>query len=118
MVTDCNHNDCPVTVALDLISRKWSIPIFMVLIHADGPQRFGRLQKQITGISQRELTKHLREFEQCGLVRRQIFAQVPPRVEYELTDLGRSLLEPITALNDWAVAYGAAIQKSRLQEAA
>ena len=117
-VTMSAHKNCPVTVALDLISRKWSIPIFMLLMHAEAPVRFGQLQKSIGGVSQRELTKHLREFEASGLVSRKIYAQVPPRVDYQLTELGRSLFGPITALNDWATTYGAEIQKSRLSQAA
>jgi DNA-binding HxlR family transcriptional regulator len=107
---------CPATLALALLSRKWSLHILMSLVRQDKPVRFGQLQRAIPGISQRELTKHLRDFEQSGLVRREVFAQVPPRVEYALTPLGLSLLEPVTALHHWAERHGPAIEKHRLNK--
>lgn len=104
---------CPASVALNLISRKWSLHILMPLLKSDKPIRFGELQRSIAGISQRELTKHLREFEDHGIVSRTVFPQVPPRVEYELTETGKSLMEPITALHQWAEKYGAVLHKTR-----
>ena len=107
------HTNCPASVALSLISRKWSLHILMPLLKSDKPIRFGELQRLIAGISQRELTKHLREFEDHGIVSRTVFPQVPPRVEYELTETGRSLMEPITALHQWAEKYGTVLHKAR-----
>jgi len=108
-----DQGDCPATFALNLISRKWSVHILFSLVQRRGaPIRFGQLQKSVAGISQRELTKHLRAFEQHGIVRREVFPVVPPRVEYTLTAVGLSLMGPLQALHDWAAAYGPKIQKT------
>ncbi len=109
-----SHEECPAKLALGLIAGKWSLPILGTLIQADTPIRFGELHRAIPRVSQRELTKHLREFELCGIVHREVFPQVPPRVEYILTPLGRSLFEPLKALHEWAETHGAAIQKNRI----
>ncbi len=85
---------------LQRIGDKWSILIVMIL--ARGPRRFNELKRLIEGISQRMLTFNLRGLERDGLVKRTMFATIPPRVDYELTPLGRSLCVPIIALGQWA----------------
>jgi DNA-binding HxlR family transcriptional regulator len=106
--------ECPIFLTLSLIANKWSVRILYFMLHAPHrTMRFGELQRALSGITQRELSKHLRAFEASGLVTRKVFAQVPPRVEYTLTALGSSLWKPIDALSDWAVANGDAIQRHR-----
>ncbi len=109
-----SHKTCPIFLTLGLIANKWAIQLLYNLLHADKKTlRFSQLQKALTGISQRELSKHLREFEKSGIVNRKVYPQVPPRVEYTLTDLGSSLFEPIDALSSWAEKYGPKVQKKR-----
>lgn len=93
---------CPLTRVMAIISSKWALPVMFHLHCAEGPLRFGELRRNIGTVTQKELTRALREFERLGLVDRKVYAEVPPRVEYSLTALGRSLREPITALGDWA----------------
>ena len=83
----------------------------MMLI--DGPQRFNELKRTIGGISQRMLTLTLRGLERDGLVTRTIFPTIPPRVDYELTDLGRGLAQPVQALGQWAFAHLPEIEGAR-----
>lgn len=93
--------DCrPVSEILARVGDKWSVLVVRVL--GDGPQRFNALRRMIGGISQRMLTLTLRSLERDGLVTRTAFATIPPRVDYALTALGRSLLVPVTALAHWA----------------
>ncbi|PZR52233.1 transcriptional regulator [Xylanimonas oleitrophica] len=97
--------DAPDTQAVvrDVLSRvgdRWSLLTIDRL--ADGPSRFGRLQERLPGISHRVLTVTLRQLQRDGLVSRAAYAEVPPRVEYALTDLGRAVLEPVEALIAWA----------------
>jgi len=96
---------------LDLVGDKWSLYIIASL--KDGPVRFNELRRRIDGISQRMLTITLRGLERDGLVSRTLFPTIPPRVEYELTDVGRSLLEPVMALTLWANANQLNIQHAR-----
>lgn len=96
---------------LQRIGDKWSILIVMIL--ARGPRRFNELKRLIDGISQRMLTFNLRGLERDGLVSRTVFPTIPPRVDYELTELGKSLCEPIVALGQWAEANYDAIAVSR-----
>lgn len=77
----------------------------IVMILADGPKRFSELKRAIDGISQRMLTLSLRGLERDGLVNRTVTPSIPPRVDYELTELGSSLREPVRALGDWAIAH-------------
>ncbi len=90
-----------VSGVLQRIGDKWSVLIVTRL--GARPMRFNELKKEIGGISQRMLTLTLRGLERDGLVTRTVFPTIPPRVDYELTALGRSLLEPVTALGDWAL---------------
>ncbi len=105
---------CPAFLALSLIANKWSVKILYALSHAgEKPLRFGEIQKLLGNITQRELSKHLREFERSGLVTRKAYPEVPPRVEYSLTKLGHSLRYPMDALSDWSQQYGADILAHR-----
>jgi len=105
-------NDCRmVREILDLVGDKWSLYIIASL--KDGAVRFNELRRRIDGISQRMLTITLRGLERDGLVKRTLFPTIPPRVEYELTDVGRSLLEPVMALTLWANANQLNIQRAR-----
>lgn len=105
---------CPVFLTLQLIAHKWSVRILRNLLHAENNTlRFGQLQKSLDGITQRELTKHLREFEKAGIVERTVYAEVPPRVEYRLTKTGHSLLKPVEEISVWAEKNAAFVQKKR-----
>lgn len=105
-------NDCRmVREILDLVGDKWSLYIIASL--KDGPVRFNELRRRIDGISQRMLTITLRGLERDGLVSRTLFPTIPPRVDYALTDVGRSLLEPVMALTLWANAQQRNIQDAR-----
>jgi DNA-binding HxlR family transcriptional regulator len=75
--------------------------------------RFGELRKSLDGITQRELTKHLREFEKAGIVVRTVYPEVPPRVEYRLTQTGHSLLKPVEEISVWAENNAAFVQRKR-----
>jgi DNA-binding HxlR family transcriptional regulator len=85
---------------LSRVGDKWSV--FVIMMLGDGPKRFNELKRMINGISQRMLTLTLRGLERDGLVTRTIFPTIPPRVDYELTDLGRGLQQPVMALGLWA----------------
>ena len=106
--------DCPAFLALSLIANKWSIRILHTLLSQDTHTlRFNQIQKSLDNITQRELTKQLREFERSGLVVRKVYPVVPPRVGYTITTLGQSLWEPIEQLSAWADKHAAKIQKHR-----
>ena len=100
-----------VASVLARVGDKWSVLVIMMLI--DGPIRFNELKRKIGGISQRMLTLTLRGLERDGLVTRTVFPSVPPRVEYELTQLGRSLLQPVSALAAWAIDHRGSIDGAR-----
>jgi DNA-binding HxlR family transcriptional regulator len=104
--------DCQIVGSiLSRVGDKWTVLIVMML--AKGPRRFNELKRSIGGISQRMLTLTLRGLERDGLLTRTMFATVPPRVDYELTDLGHALRVPVEALGNWAFANVAAVQKAR-----
>lgn len=92
---------CPMVDFVNLLSGKWAIPILYRLMIIDAPVRFGELQRAVAPIAQKELTRQLRQFEQRGLVTRHIFPQVPPRVEYQITELGKTLRPTLDSLADW-----------------
>ena len=100
-----------VTTVLARIGDKWAV--LLVRLLGAGPMRFSELQRRIDGISQRMLTLTLRGLERDGLVSRTIYPTAPPRVDYELTPLGQSLLAPVKALGDWAFAHQAEIEGAR-----
>jgi DNA-binding HxlR family transcriptional regulator len=110
---DTNPDDpeCEVRTILDRIADKWSLLVICVL--ADGTKRFSELRREIDGISQRMLTLTLRQLEREGLVTRTVFPVVPPRVDYELTELGSTLLDTIQALVAWAGKHGNEIREAR-----
>ena len=96
-------NFCPVNTTLDIIGGKWKALIIYHLIN--GTQRFNSLQRSLAGITQRMLTLQLRELEADGLIHREVYPVVPPKVEYSLTEFGRTLLPVINAMHTWGVAY-------------
>ena len=96
---------CPVETTLTLISDKWKVLILRDLM--PGTKRFGELKKSVGNVSQKVLTSQLREMEQSGLLIRTVYPEVPPRVEYSLTDLGRSLKPILDAMQSWGEAYKA-----------
>lgn len=94
---------CPVEIALELIDGKWK---GVALYHLLGETlRFNELRRRVPNVTQRVLTKQLRELERDGLVIRTVYAEVPPRVEYRLTELGESLRPIILALRQWGASY-------------
>ena len=107
-------SDCKaVSGVLARIGDKWSVLIVSRL--GARPLRFNELKREIGGISQRMLTLTLRGLERDGLVTRTVFPTIPPRVDYELTTLGRSLLEPVSALGAWALKNIARIESARVK---
>ena len=94
---------CPVETTLRLIGEKWRILIIRDLLN--GTKRFGELKKACSGISQKVLTHNLRKMEDDGLVKREVFPEVPPRVEYTLTDVGYSLAPVLDAMASWGTDY-------------
>lgn len=96
---------CPVEITLMLIGDKWKILILRDLL--PGTKRFGELKKSIGNVTQKVLTAQLRDMEDKGLVNRKVYAEVPPRVEYSLTDLGKSLKPVLDAMWDWGENYKA-----------
>jgi len=103
MINELNLPACPVETALVLMGNRWNMLIVRDLL--TGTKRFGKLKKSLTGISQKVLTQHLRLMEESGLVHREVFAEVPPRVEYSLTELGRSLKIIHDAMLQWGEEY-------------
>ena len=102
---------CPSRAILELIADKWTLLILPALRR--GPKRNGDLMRQIGGVSQKMLTQTLRELERNGLVARLDHQEVPPRVDYELTDLGRSLSEAVRKLDSWAENHIPEVQTAR-----
>lgn len=94
---------CPVETTLHLIGDRWKVLIIRDLM--EGTKRFGVLKKQIGSISQKVLTANLRSMEEDGLVTRRVYAEVPPRVEYSLTETGRSLKPVLDAMSAWGDDY-------------
>jgi DNA-binding HxlR family transcriptional regulator len=97
---------------LSHVGDKWSI--FVVVTLGDGPKRFNELKREIEGISQRMLTLTVRNLERDGLVARAVTPTTPPRVDYQLTRLGKTLLKPVQAMGQWADAHRRDVQAARL----
>jgi len=95
--------DCPVEAALDVLGGKWGLPVVAQL--AGGTQRFSQLRRSLRSISEKMLIKQLRQLEADGIVRRTQYPEVPPRVEYSLTEVGESLLPILDQLGAWAVKH-------------
>ena len=103
MATKLSRTSSPVEATLSFMSDKWKVLILRDLL--TGTKRFGELKKSIGSISQKVLTSNLRAMEEDGLLKREVFAEVPPRVEYTLTDRGRSLEPVIDAMRVWGEAH-------------
>src|SRR5262245_7386907 len=106
--------DYPSRRLLGLIGDKWTPIVLYVL--GGGTKRYGEMQRHLPDVSKKMLTQTLRALEGAGLLRRTVYAEVPPKVEYDLTDLGRSFLEPVTALCQWATGHAdelAAVRSNR-----
>src|SRR5450432_2256578 len=111
-IPDPNSSDCrAVSSVLARVGDKWSVLIVGLL--GDGPKRFNEIKRMVGGISQRMLTLTLRGLERDGLVTRTVFPTIPPRVDYELTDLGRGLWQAVQPLGAWARGHIGHIQKAR-----
>lgn len=105
---------CPIHDFLNHFANKWSMLVVLNLGYAGKP-RFNELKNMVTGISQRMLTVTLRSLEADGLISRKLYPEIPPRVEYELTPLGKSLLDVMMSLGEWASKHEAEISKARKQ---
>jgi len=108
---------CPTEQALDVVACKWTVRI-IYLLAAARVLRFSELRRGLGLITHKELTKQLRRLEQHGLVTREVFAEVPPRVEYRLSSLGMTLVEPLQGLSRWAVEHAAVVAEHRASFAA
>lgn len=95
--------ECPVEMTLQLIGNKWKVLIIRDLL--TGTKRFSELMRSVSGISQKVLTSNLRDMEKAGLVSRQVYAEVPPRVEYSLTETGTSLQPVLDSMISWGTSY-------------
>ena len=100
---------CPVETTLNLIGDKWKVLILRDLL--PGTKRFGELKKSIGNVSQKVLTAQLRAMEESGLLTRKVYAEVPPRVEYTLTELGYSLKPILDAMRNWGEEYKSSLNK-------
>jgi DNA-binding HxlR family transcriptional regulator len=96
--------NCPAEITLRVIGGTWKVPIVFHL--AEATRRFSELRRTLSGISQKVLTQQLRELEAAGVVQRKVYAEVPPRVEYSLTEFGRTLTPVVTAMVSWGKAHG------------
>ncbi|PJJ63753.1 winged helix-turn-helix transcriptional regulator [Compostimonas suwonensis] len=108
---DPYREGCPTRRVLDRVGDRWTVLIVGAL--GGGPRRFSELLRRVEGISQKMLTQTLRGLERDGLVSRAAHLEVPVRVEYELTEAGHSLLEPLRALENWAIEHYTGIARSR-----
>lgn len=106
-----NSDECPIRNVVAQIGDKWSVLILFALV--EGPDRFNSLKSRVIGISQRMLTKTLRELEREGYVRRTVYPEVPVKVEYDLTKMGRDLVKPLYQLVSWAETHHDEIKRSR-----
>lgn len=112
---DVLNPSCPSRQVLDRIGEKWTTLVIRVL--DDGTLRYCDLQRRVGGVSQKMLTQTLRSLERDGLVERHVFPVVPPRVEYSLTPLGRTLVEPLDAIARWAERHLADMLQARARNA-
>ncbi|MDR6862079.1 winged helix-turn-helix transcriptional regulator [Phycicoccus sp. 3266] len=108
---DAFDPDCPTRLVLDRVGDKWTVLVIDAL--SDGPLRFTQLRDRIGGVAPKVLTQTLRTLERDGLLTRTVHAQVPPRVDYEVTELGRSLSGPLATLTDWAETHVGRILRAR-----
>ncbi len=99
-----DENSCPVTATMRVMGGKWKI-ILINSIYITSPARFGELKRSVVGITQSMLTSQLRELEDDGIITRKIYAEIPPRVEYTLTEFGLTLSPIIQSMADWGKQY-------------
>lgn len=105
-------NVCPIRDIISRISSKWAM-LVLVTLHSNGTMRFNDIQKSIGEVSQRMLTVTLRSLEADGLIHRKVYPEVPPRVEYKLSERGESLMPLLQSLIDWALEHADAIMEDR-----
>src|SRR4051812_21673815 len=109
-----DHRNCPIRDLLARLGDKWSMLVIVSLAKSDtNCMRFSELMREVNGISQRMLSSTLRQFERDGIVTRRLYPEVPPRVEYTLTDRGKDFLVPVKALVDWMANEWPSIETSR-----
>ncbi|MBF6334762.1 helix-turn-helix transcriptional regulator [Nocardia abscessus] len=96
---DADHDVCGMTVAIDVVGGKWKMHLMWVL--GTGPQRFGQIRRLLDGVSEKVLAENLRQLESSGVVHREVYPEVPPRVEYSLTPLGKELAVALRPLEEW-----------------
>lgn len=111
------ENACPIAPVVDIVFSRWTTPILWVL-HYRGPQRFVELQRLISTISPKVLTERLRQLERDGLITRTYYPEVPPRVVYEISELGSSLAPLFAALAEWSGNLGEVERARRAYDAA
>ncbi len=111
MMKQSSIPSCPVELALQLVSNRWKVLIIRDLL--DGTKRFSELKRSVGNITQKVLTANLRDMEQSGLLTRRAYAEVPPRVEYTLTELGQSLRPVVHALSEWGETYGSKLNMKK-----
>lgn len=102
---------CPLNTALDIVGGKWKLKILYHLL--DNPKRFGELRKLLSGVTQQMLTTQLRELEQDGVIHREIYKEIPPKVEYSVTEFGISLTPVLNALSEWGTVNLSIIEQLR-----
>ena len=112
-IHDVYDKNCPTRHMLDRIADKYTVLVMVFL--QDTPRRFSELQRMIMGVSQKVLTQTLRSLERDGLLTRTVYPEVPPRVEYALTPLGKTLIEPLAALREWAEANIEAVEVAQME---
>lgn len=111
----CNRLAQPLAHVLGRIGTRWTIHVIIAL--TQGPMRFSELKRHVAGISQKMLTQTLRDLEADGLVTRTVTPIIPPRVDYELTEMGMELRLPLAGIADWATRHSPAITQSRTRQA-
>jgi DNA-binding HxlR family transcriptional regulator len=109
-----NNFECPIMATIAMISDKWKVLILCKLLK--GKLRFNELKRGLQGVTQRVLTHQLRELEADGLIKRTIYAEVPPRVEYELTNMGATLMPALRSLETWAQEHWEEMAAQRAQQ--
>ncbi|MGV9822475.1 winged helix-turn-helix transcriptional regulator [Nocardia xishanensis] len=94
-----DHDVCGMSVAIDVVGGKWKLHLMWVL--GAGPQRFGEIRRMLEGVSEKVLAENLRQLESSGVVHREVFPEIPPRVEYSLTPIGHELAAALRPLEEW-----------------
>ncbi|MEU2256237.1 helix-turn-helix domain-containing protein [Nocardia xishanensis] len=97
--SDADHDVCGMSVAIDVVGGKWKLHLMWVL--GAGPQRFGEIRRLLEGVSEKVLAENLRQLESSGVVHREVYPEIPPRVEYSLTPIGHELAAALRPLEEW-----------------